>query len=104
VSDSVSGTLAVIGADPRHTRGQVFNVGSDEEVSIVELARRIWLQIRPTEEMRLELVPYESFTGQRYEDVRRRVPNTSRLRALGWAPRVDLDEGLRRTIEWHRGH
>ena len=50
------------------------------------------------------LVPYESFTGRNYEDVRRRVPDTSLAqRFLGVRAHVGLDEGLRRTIDWQRG-
>lgn len=49
-------------------------------------------------------MPYESFTGRRYEDVMRRVPDVTLCeRLLGVRARVGLEEGLRRTLEWQRG-
>jgi UDP-glucose 4-epimerase len=51
----------------------------------------------------LKFTPYESFTGKKYEDVRRRVPDVSRCeRILGVKARVGLEEGLVQTIEWQR--
>jgi UDP-glucose 4-epimerase len=49
------------------------------------------------------MIPYESFTGKKYEDVRRRVPDTSLSQEiLGVKATVPLDEGLKKTIEWQR--
>jgi UDP-glucose 4-epimerase len=48
-------------------------------------------------------VPYKSFSKRPYEDVRRRVPDTRKAqRLLGFEARVALEDGLRRTIGWHR--
>jgi UDP-glucose 4-epimerase len=101
VSDTVAGLLAVLEAGPE-ADGELFNVGGDEEVTIAELARTVWRLVRPGEEPRLEFVPYDRIAGRPYEDVRRRRPDASRLRALGWRPLVPLEEGLRQTLEWQR--
>jgi UDP-glucose 4-epimerase len=80
------------------TRGEVLNLGSDEEVTIRELGERIWRLMRD-DSPRIELVPYETFG--RYEDVRRRVPdNRKAKRLLGIAPQWTLDRGLKETIAW----
>lgn len=101
VSDTVDGICAAI-AQPA-ANGGIFNIGSDEEVTILELARRIQKASGEPGEPRIELVPYESFTGKKYEDVRRRVPDTTIAReVLGFQARVPLDEGLKLTIEWQR--
>ncbi|MGV0598679.1 epimerase, partial [Mycolicibacterium pulveris] len=43
--------------------------------------------------------------GDRYEDIPRRVPDSTKAqRLLGWRLQVDLEEGLRRTIEWARAN
>lgn len=99
VSDTVDGIYAAMMRDDAN--GLVLNIGNDEEVTILELARRIKAASGTPGELRYELVPYESFTGKKYEDVRRRVPDTTlSQRVLGVRARVGLDEGLRRTIAW----
>jgi UDP-glucose 4-epimerase len=101
VSDTVAGLVKVLEADAA-ADGQLFNVGSDEEVTIAFLARTVWRLARPGEEPRLEFLPYERIADRPYEDVRRRRPDSARLRALGWAPAFSLEEGLRATLAWQR--
>ena len=49
------------------------------------------------------MIPYKSFTGKEYQDVRRRVPDTTlSQKILGVKARVPLEEGLRLTFEWQR--
>jgi UDP-glucose 4-epimerase len=74
-----------------------FNITGSEEVTIAELARRVWEACgEPADEF--ELQPVE----QRFRvDVQRRILSGEKARrVLGWEPTVDLDEGLRRTAEW----
>jgi UDP-glucose 4-epimerase len=93
--------------------GQVLNIGSTEEVTILELATRV-LQLtdqvceergiaRPEpvdKAQRIQLVPYEEAYDTGFEDMRRRVPDISKIhRHVGWQPRASLDEILRDVIE-----
>lgn len=99
VSDTVAGIHAAI-VKPE-ANGEIFNIGSTEEVTILQLAREVWGQINPGSEPRIKYIPYESFTGKKYEDVRRRVPDVSLCaRVLGVEAKVSLKEGLSRTIAW----
>lgn len=76
--------------DEPRAHGEVFNVGSTEEVSILELAERI---IRATgSSSSVTMVPYEKAWDEGFEDMRRRVPDISRVQSLvEWQPRRDLD-------------
>jgi UDP-glucose 4-epimerase len=95
VRDVVNALLRLI-HDPR-AEGEVFNVGSTEEVSILELARRVVSATGSGSPVRL--VPYEEAYGEGYEDMRRRIPDISRVRALtGWEPRMSLDEIISEVI------
>lgn len=74
-----------------------FNITSPEEVTIADLARRIWIAAGEPEED-FELEPLE----QPYRvDVQRRILSGEKAeRVLGWRPKVSLDEGLKRTADW----
>lgn len=101
VSDTVAGIYQAALRDAAN--GEMINIGSTYEVTILELARRIKALSGTPGEFQAEYIPYESFTGKKYEDVRRRVPDTSLCeRLLGVRAQVGLDEGLQRTIEWQR--
>ena len=101
VGDTVDGIYAAI-VRPE-ANGEIFNIGTTREISILELAETIKRLSNTAGEIKLQFVPYESFTGRKYEDVRRRVPDVSRCeRILGVRAKVGLEEGLTRTIEWQR--
>jgi len=71
-------------------KGQVYNIGSDEPVSICELAEAIIAKINP--KVKIEYLPYNKAYNEDFEDVRRRVPDLGRLEAtLGRKPQVKLD-------------
>ncbi len=93
--------LIGLAAEPRAV-GQVFNIGNPEEISIVELAERIRKVTGSTSA--IELVPYEDAYGPGFEDMRRRVPDISKIREfIGYEPTVGLDEILARVVEHMRG-
>jgi UDP-glucose 4-epimerase len=99
VSDTVEGTIRA-GTMPEAIGG-VFNIGSDREISILELARMIKAALASPSEIVLE--PYETHYPKGFEDTRRRVPDLSKAReALGYVAKVPLDVGLGRTLEWCR--
>lgn len=84
--------------------GQVFNVGSTEEISILELARLVLRVVGCDKvEGRVVFVPYEKAYGDGYEDIRRRVPDVSKIKALiGWEPRIPLEETIRRIAKSYK--
>lgn len=95
----VVGQLAALADEPRAV-GEVFNVGNDhEEVTILDLAKRVKERARSKSE--IVLVPYEKAYEEGFEDMQRRVPALSKLRALtGYEPQVSLDEILDRVIAY----
>lgn len=95
VVDVVDALLRVM--DHPGAVGEVFNVGSQEEISINELAHRI---LRRTPNLvGIQRVPYEQAYDRGFEDMRRRVPDTTKLQRLtGWSPVRRLDDILDETI------
>jgi len=82
--------------------GEVFNIGSDEEVSIRELADRVLVRTGSASDV--HLVPYEDAYEAGFEDMVRRIPDVSKIgERLGWAPTRRLDEILDDVIEHQRG-
>jgi len=99
VSDTVEGTIRA--ATMAEAIGGVFNIGSDREISILELARMIKRDLASRSEIVLE--PYETHYPKGFEDTRRRVPDVSKAqKTLGYVARVPLDVGLGRTLDWCR--
>ncbi|MFC0863442.1 NAD-dependent epimerase/dehydratase family protein [Sphaerimonospora cavernae] len=77
--------------------GQTFNVGRSDEVSILELAKLI-VELAGSISG-VDLIPYAEAYGAGFEDMERRVPDTTKLRELtGWAPRRTLDDILVESI------
>ena len=99
ISDTVQGTLKAM--EEKRAVGEVINIGTDVETSIIELAEMVIRACR--KKMKPKFIPYESFYGKSYEDIRRRVPATGKAkRLLDWEPKVKLEEGLRQTVAWYR--
>lgn len=95
VADVVRALVGVL--DDQRAEGKVFNIGSTEEVSIGELAERIIRRTGTTSTV--AIIPYGQAYEAGFEDMERRVPDTSKLRDLtGWRPRFSLDEILDQTI------
>lgn len=86
--------------------GRVFNIGSTREISIRALAELVLQQVAehrqqpvPNAGENITLVPYETVYGKGFEDMRRRLPDISRIQAaIGWQPSIPLEETLRRVI------
>lgn len=81
--------------------GQVFNVGSREEVSILELAKRV--KARAGSESEIRLIPYTEAYEAGFEDFRRRVPNIAKIQSMiEWEPTTTLDETIDQIIHYYR--
>ncbi len=89
VQDAVEATLRLIGTP--EAVGEVFNVGSDREVTMLQLAE----MVRAAAESQSEicLVPYAEAYAAGFEDMQRRVPDVSKLeRVVGYRPRTSLEK------------
>lgn len=83
--------------------GRVFNIGSDQPVSIKQLAREVIERIDPA--IPIEHLPYNEAYGENFEDVRCRVPDLTRLQeTLGTKPSMSLGEILDDIIHWKKQH
>ncbi|NTU78933.1 MAG: SDR family NAD(P)-dependent oxidoreductase [Chloroflexales bacterium] len=101
VSDTVSGIVAAV--ESPEANGEILNLGSTFEISILKLAHLIKELTGTPGSLKLKLVPYNSISEGKYEDVMRRIPNIAKAhRLLGFTPQVGLEEGLLRTIAWQR--
>lgn len=100
VEDTVRGTI--LAATVKEAEGQVFNIGSDREISIRELGEKIKELTGSTSP--IVHLPYEQVYGEDFEETRRRVPDVRKAeKVLGFRAQVELEEGLRRTIAWFEG-
>ncbi len=99
VQDAVRGIIA-LSLSPGAV-GQVFNVGTTDEVTIGELAERV--KRLTGSRSPIVLVPYDEAYQPGFEDLRRRVPSIAKAeQAVGYRPQVPLDETLRRVIDFLR--
>jgi len=99
VNDVVRALVAL----PRQERavGQVFNIGSTEEVSILDLARRVKQLTESRSELRL--VPYDQAYAKGFEDMRRRVPRVEKIyQLMGWRPAQNLNGILQSMLDYQR--
>jgi UDP-glucose 4-epimerase len=80
-----------------HAAGKVFNLGSDQPVTIRELAERVALEIDP--ELEIRHISYAEAFGPGFEDIRRRIPDLGRIKkTIGYRPRHTLDQIIRDVI------
>ncbi|MCE5269272.1 MAG: GDP-mannose 4,6-dehydratase [Planctomycetaceae bacterium] len=99
VSDVVAMILALM-ACPAAV-GNVTNVGSDEPISILDLARRVIAAV--DDSLPIQFQTYTEAYGEDFEDCRRRVPDLSKLRRLvGLRAKWSLDDIIRQLVEWRR--
>jgi UDP-glucose 4-epimerase len=101
VDDAVRGTV-LVGNSPK-SDGECFNVGSHQESTVAEVIQTIC-------ELTDLPVPVASLDtaarfGARYQDIHRRVPDTSKARTvLGWQCTTSLRSGLQQTVDWARSN
>jgi UDP-glucose 4-epimerase len=95
VSDVVDGLLRLL--DHPDAVGDVFNLGGQNEISMRDLAELILGMTRSSS--KVELIPYAEAYAAGFEDMRRRVPDTTKIHALtGWRPTRSLTDILEETI------
>lgn len=93
VSDIARGVIAI--AKSANGKNQDFNIGSDQEVKIIDLARKIWHLIKIGKPFRAKFVK-----GFQY-DIKKRVPDVQKIKKLiNWKPQVNFEDGLKEVIKW----
>lgn len=99
VYDTVAALLALL--ETPEAAGNVFNVGALNEITMEQLAKETMARTDSTSEMRY--IPYEEAYGSGFEDMERRLPDTTRIRRLtGWFPTRTLDDILNDVIAFDR--
>jgi UDP-glucose 4-epimerase len=89
VSDAVRALLLVMDSDK--AIGEVFNVGNNQQISIMELAKKV-ISVTGSSSS-IEMVEYEKAYPPGFEDMERRVPDISKIeRVLGWKPQIGLEQ------------
>ena len=89
VDDAVRALLLVMDSDK--AIGQVFNVGNNQQISIMDLAKKV-IDITGSSS-KVEKIAYEDAYPDGFEDMQRRVPDISKIKqALGWTPEINLDQ------------
>src|SRR5436305_812697 len=100
VGDVVGALIKLM--DHTEAVGQVFNIGSNEEVTILELAKRV--KELTSSESEITFVPYDEAYEEGFEDMPRRVPDISKINQLvGYVPRMTLDGILKSVVDFHSG-
>lgn len=81
--------------------GQAFNIGSQEEITILELAERVKQRVGSRSDIRF--VPYDEAYEAGFEDFRRRVPSLEKIRAaVEWEPTLSLDQTIDEIVAYYR--
>lgn len=93
ISDTITGLTLL--ATNKKADGEVLNVGNPQEVTILQLAERIKELTKSRSQLTFHPLPKD--------DPKRRCPDIKKIeKRLGWKPRINLEHGLKRTIEWFR--
>ncbi len=97
VSDVVGALTRLL--EKEEALGKVFNIGSDEEITILELAKKV--KSMTSSESEIVLVPYDKAYEEGFEDMPRRVPDLSRIQSLiGYRPSKDLEQIVQSVIDY----
>ncbi|MFH2106809.1 MAG: NAD-dependent epimerase/dehydratase family protein [Candidatus Micrarchaeota archaeon] len=79
----------------KRTDNQDYNVADPHAYTVMELLEKVWKMCGPPEkELKVKNVP--TFK----DDVQKRIPDTEKIASLDWKPKVDIDDGLKRTYDW----
>jgi len=98
VSDAIRALLLVIDSD--EAIGQVFNVGNNQQISIMDLAKKV-IEITGSKS-EIKKIPYAEAYPEGFEDMQRRVPDISKIKtSLGWSPEIGLEQIIRDIADFH---
>ena len=98
VDDAVKALILVM--DSATAIGDVFNVGNNQQISIMELAKKV-IELTGSSSS-IEKIAYEKAYPEGFEDMQRRVPDISKIRqVLGWTPEINLDQIIKDTAAFN---
>lgn len=99
VSDVVGGLMGLMNSPA--AAGNVYNVGNNQEISILDLAHKIIRACNSTSE--IQLVPFEQAYDENFEDLARRVPDLDKIQHLtGYKAQRDINDIIARVVQWTR--
>jgi UDP-glucose 4-epimerase len=100
IDDTVDGIVRALRTP--EARGEIVNIGGARPTPILELASLVQAAVGLPQPLRARFVPYSQLPGK-YQDVRYRVPDNTKAKALlGFEAQVDIEDGLVATVAWHR--
>lgn len=98
VKDVVRAIILIL--DSEKTIGEVFNIGNNKQISMLNLAEKIIDMTKS--ESKIQTIPYSLAYTKGFEDMQRRVPDISKIsNLLGWLPTIELDEIIKDIIDYH---
>ena len=101
IDDLVDGTMKIF--ESSYVDGEILNLGSDNRISMVNLAYLVWREMGRDGKPNLQFIPYTDFSNL-YEDVHHRAVNCSKAYyLLGYHPKIGLEEGVHRLVQWYKG-
>ncbi|MEX1020383.1 MAG: GDP-mannose 4,6-dehydratase [Litorilinea sp.] len=100
VADTVDALIRLLDG-PAETVGEIYNIGSSQEISIRALAERVIARAESASE--IVQIPYSQAYAPGFEDMQRRVPDTHKIQAaVGWQAQIDLDRILDDVVAYER--
>jgi UDP-glucose 4-epimerase len=100
ISDAIEATLKVL--ETPYADAEVINIGSEHHISIINLAYLVWRLCGSPKKVQLRFIPYTDFS-RLYEDANRRIVDVSKAKyLLGHIPKVPLEEGIVKQIDWFK--
>ncbi len=98
VDDAIRAVLLVMDSDK--AVGNVFNIGNNQQISILDLAKKI-IEITGSKS-EIVKVPYSEAYPEGFEDMQRRVPDISKIKnSVGWTPQIGLDQIIKDIAAFH---
>jgi UDP-glucose 4-epimerase len=98
INDAVRALLLVMDSDK--AVGNVFNIGNNQQISILELAKMV-IEITGSKS-EIVKIPYSEAYPEGFEDMQRRVPDISKIKnVLGWTPQIGLDQIIKDIADFH---
>ncbi|TKB23968.1 NAD-dependent epimerase/dehydratase family protein [Desulfopila sp. IMCC35006] len=101
VDDLITGS--VLAMENEKAIGEIFNLGNDEEMTVLDSAKLIHEVAETGKELKLKFVPMEEVFGKKYKDILRRRPDLSKAkRFLGYEPKTNMREAIKKIIDLRR--